>query len=88
MNKDKPENLFNVTKNQEFKLFTSHHFKNLISPKPMEESVEPNSAKKFEAINSDNCLHFALVSYFVKKRFPRKSSDSGHGNLNLILQVE
>ena len=54
----------------------------------MEESVEPNSAKKFEAINSDNCPHFALVSYFVKKRFRRKSSDSGHGNLDLILQVE
>ena len=33
--KGKPsENLFNIARNQEFELITSHHFKNLISPKP------------------------------------------------------
>ena len=28
------ENSFNIAKNQEFELIPSHHFKNLISPKP------------------------------------------------------
>ena len=34
LNKGKPENSFNIAKNQEFELVTSCHFKNLISPKP------------------------------------------------------
>ena len=34
LNKGKPENSFNIAKNQEFELITSCHFKNLISPKP------------------------------------------------------
>ena len=32
--KKNPENSFNIAKNQKFELITSHHFKNLISPKP------------------------------------------------------
>ena len=34
LNKGKPENSFNIAKNQEFELITPCHFKNLISPKP------------------------------------------------------
>ena len=34
LNKGRPENSFNIAKNQEFELITSCHFKNLISPKP------------------------------------------------------
>ena len=48
------ENPFNIAKNQEFKLITSFHFKNLISPKSAwsVESVESNSFEKFKAIAS------------------------------------
>ena len=34
LNKGKPENPFNIARNQEFELITSHLFKNLISTKP------------------------------------------------------
>ena len=34
LNKGKPENPFNVTKNQEFEMLPLRHIKNLISPKP------------------------------------------------------
>ena len=49
--KGKPsENPFNIAKNQEFQLITSHHFKNLpnLSKTSMEQSVESNLFEKFK----------------------------------------
>ena len=74
MNKDKPcENSYNIAGNQEFELFTSRHFKNLISAKPMEQSVE-YSVEKFKAIASIvNWPCFAHISdFFLKKKISRK----------------
>ena len=50
----------------------------------MDESVEPNFFKKFKAIASLPilCPYFRLKK--KKKRFLRKSSKPGHGNLVLI----
>ena len=63
MNKDKPcENLFNIARNQEFELFTSFHFKNLIT-------VESNSIKKFKAIALTYiCPSFTHISDLKKKK--------------------
>ena len=79
MNKDKPENLFNVTKNQEFKLFTSHHFKNLISPKPMEESVESNSAENLKLSIVTTARTLPLFQILLKKDFPENLVILGMG---------
>ena len=78
-------NLLNIAKNQEFELITSHHFKNLISPKPawMEQSVKSNPFEKHKAIASLPIFH-PYFRFFLKKRFPRKSSKLGQGNLVLI----
>ena len=58
----------------------------------MEQSVESNFSKKFKAIASYHCSYFARISdSFFKKRFLRKCSKPGHGNLVLItstVQVE
>ena len=69
MNKDKPcENPCNLAGNQDFELFTSRHFKNLISPKPMEQSVV-YSVNKFKAIASIvKCPCYAHISDFFKKK--------------------
>ena len=79
------ENSFNIAKNQEFELITSHHFKNLISPKPawMEQSVKSNPFEKLKAIASLPMFH-PYFRFLKKKRFPRKSSKLGQGNLVLI----
>ena len=63
------ENPFNNIKNQEFELITSHHFKNLISPKPawdIQWSLV-NSFEKFKVIASLPIL-FAHISDFFKKK--------------------
>ena len=57
----------------------------------MEQSVESNSFKKFKAIASLSILRPYFRFFFLKKRFLRKSSKPGHGNLVLItstFQVE
>ena len=98
LNKGKPsENPFNIARNQEFELFTWRHFKNLIFqnpwnkiPKTMERPVELTSVEKFKAIVSLLILR-PYCRFFFKKRFIRKSSKPGHGNLVLItssVQVE
>ena len=52
----------------------------------MEQSVESNLSKKFKAIASLPIPYFAHISdFFLKKRFLRKSSKPGHGNLVLII---
>ena len=56
----------------------------------MEQSVESNFFKKFKAIASLPILR-PYFRFFLKKRFLRKSSKPGHGNLVLItstVQVE
>ena len=55
----------------------------------MERSVEFNSFEKFKV--KHHCPYFAHISDLKKKRFLRKSSKPGHGNLVLItstVQVE
>ena len=76
-------------------MFTSRHFKNLISAKPVEQSVESNSFEKFKAIASLPILrpYFRFLFYYLKKKkkFLGKISKPGHGNLVLItstVQVE
>ena len=62
----------------------------------MEQSVEPNSFEKFEAIVPLSILRpyfrfFYLLFFSFEKRFDRKSSKSGHENLAQItstFQVE
>lgn len=44
------KNPLNIIKNQKIELFTSCHYKNLISPKPMKQSVESNFFEKIKAI--------------------------------------
>ena len=56
----------------------------------MEHSVEYNSFEKFKAIASMPILRPYFRSFY-KKRFLRKSSKPGHGNLVLItstVQIE
>ena len=50
----------------------------------MEQSVESNSFKKFKAIASLPILCPYFRSFLFKKRFLRKSSKPGYGNLVLI----
>ena len=80
----------NIAKNQEFELIASCHFKNPISPKPRWNS-------QWSIISSRNlkrqhhCPFAHISDFFLKKRFFRKSSKSGHRNLVLItstVQVE
>ena len=53
----------------------------------MEQSVESNSIEKFKAIAST--AHASpIFQIFLKKRFLRKSSKRGHGNVVLMLQFE
>ena len=92
MKKGKPENFLNIAKNQEFELITSYHFKNPISPKPIWNSQwSLFFFEKFRAIASLLILGPYFRFFFLKKRFLRKSSKLGHGNLVLItstIQVE
>ena len=81
--KGKPsENLFNIARNQEFELITSHHFKT-----HMEQSMEYSSLEKIKVKASLTLsILFAHISDFFKKkekkkRILRKSSKPGHGNL-------
>ena len=69
MNKGKPENSFNIAKNQEFELITSYHFKNLISPKPTWKSHwSLISYYKFlsDSITAHTCPYFG--SFFLQKK--------------------
>ena len=68
MNKGKPENSFNIAKNQEFELITSCHFKNLISPK----SAWNSQWILIPSRNLKQQHHFAHISDFLflkKKHF-------------------
>ena len=70
--KGKPsENPFNIAKNQEFELITSHHFKNLpnLFKTRMEESVGSNSFETFKAIAHLLILLVHISECFFKKRF-------------------
>ena len=65
--------------------------KSNLSKTHVEQSVESNFFKKFKAMASNHCPYFAYISDLKKKRFLRKSSKPGHGNLVLItstVQVE
>ena len=86
LNKGKPENSFNIAKNQEFELITSCQFKNLISPKP---TWNFKKIRAIASITSQTSSIFQII--FITKSFFRKSSKPGHGNLVLItstVQVE
>ena len=57
LNKGRPENSFNIAKNQEFELITSCHLKKSnLSKTHMEQSVEFNLFKKYKAIESLSIL--------------------------------
>ena len=60
LNKGKAfENSFKIAKNQDFSIWC--YFKNLISPKPMEQWVKSNSNKKFN-MDSVNFQYFVPFS--------------------------
>ena len=101
MNKGKrSENPFNIAKNQEFELFTWRYFRNLIFQNPWNKiplglqnlwnsQWSLNQSDSVTAHSSPIFQNFLL--FFKKKRFLRKSSKPGHGNLvliTLIVQVE
>ena len=57
----------------------------------MEQPVESNFFKKFLAVASLRILRLYFRLFFKEKRFLRKSSKPGHGNLLLItstVQIE
>ena len=66
-------------KNQEFKLITSCHLKNLISPKPTWSSQWSLMSSRNLAKAIASLSYFAHISDFFKKkkRFLRKSSKTG-----------
>ena len=78
MNKGKPENSFNIAKNQEFETITSCHFKNLIFPQSTWNLISSRNLKRLHPLP-------ILCSYFrfFLKRFLRRYSKPGHGNLVL-----
>ena len=71
------ENPYRIAKNQEFELLTLRHFKNVISPKPQEQSLGVQLSRKYS--DSVKCRYFVHISDFFKK-----SSKPGYGNLVLI----
>ena len=77
MNKGKTENSVNTTKNQEFELITSCHFKNL-SKTHTEQSVESNFFTKFKAIASLP-MHISptFQTFYKKKDFPENPVNLG-----------
>ena len=76
------ENPFNISKNQELELFLSCHFKNLISPKPIEQSVESYFIDKIKVIvSTGHTLVCPYFSFIIKKKIFLRKSKPGHGYL-------
>ena len=74
------ENPFNISKNQELELFLLCHFKNLISPKPIEQSVESYFTEKIKVIVSTaHALVCPYFSFILKKKIFLRKSKPGHG---------
>ena len=71
LNKGKPENSFNIAKNQEFELITFCHFENL-SKTHMKQSMKSNFLKKFKVIAS-TALRPYFRFFFLKKDFSENS---------------
>ena len=79
-----------LRKNQEFKLLTSQHFKNLISSKPAWNSQSSLILSLTESVESNflrNIQSDSITSVLLRKRFLRKSSKPGHSNLVLIIST-
>ena len=71
------ENPFNISKNQELELFLLCQFKNLISPKPIEQSVESYFIAKIKVIvPTAHTLVCPYFSFILKKK-----------NLNLTMGI-
>ena len=68
-------------KNQEFELITSCHLKNIIFPKSTWSSLW-SLISSSDGINPHTSSMFQI--FFFLKRFLRKSSKLGHGNLVII----
>ena len=66
LNKSKPENSFNIAKNQEFELIIQKF--EFESETHMEQSVESNFFEKFEAIESLPILRPYFRFFFWKKK--------------------
>ena len=60
MNEDKPENSFNIAKDEELELITLCHFENIISPKPIWNS---------QWWNQPICTSPIFQIFFEKKDF-------------------
>ena len=79
-----------LRKNQEFKLLTSQHFKNLITSKPAWNSQSSLILSLTESVESNflrNIQSDSITSVLLRKRFLRKSSKPGHSNLVLIIST-
>ena len=75
--------LFSIAKKTRIQVdHTTSLYKSDLSKTRMERSVEFNSFEKFKV--KHHCPYFAHISDLKKKRFLRKSSKPGHGNLVLI----